>query len=76
MTKENKKIRKLHTKANRILDSSLTWSEKYDLIFSDKISKKVMKIIHLDYYDPDTSYEEDVRAYMDAFNERIKTISC
>jgi hypothetical protein len=68
------KLRKLNEKANIIYnDSFLTWNEKYDQIFSEKISRKVFDLIRLDYYDPDTSYEEDVRAFMSAFNERMKS---
>jgi hypothetical protein len=70
-TKE--KLRKLNEKANIIYnDEFLTWDEKYDQIFSEKISRKVFDLIRLDYYDPDTSYEEDVSAFMRAFNERMK----
>lgn len=68
-----KKLEKLHYKANKIYnDNSLSWEDKYDKIFSDKISRKVFDLISLDYYDPDTSYEEDVSAFMSAFNEYMR----
>lgn len=68
------KVLKLNEKANKIYqDEFLTWEEKYDRIFSEKISRKVFSLIRLDYYDPDTSYEEDVRAFIDAFNDNIKS---
>lgn len=51
-------------KAKRIHSSDLTSEEKYDLIFSEDISQK----FKLDYYDPDTSYEEDVDAFMNALD--------
>lgn len=49
------------------------WTELYDTVFSDKISKK----IHLVYpgftwYDPDTSYQEDVTAYIRGFEDYAK----
>ena len=62
----------LNKKANEIYSNiSLTWKQKFDLIFSDEISQKVFDLINLDYYCPDTSYEEDVIAFMDAFNKYI-----
>lgn len=68
-TKKLKKLRKLNRKANYIIGrTNLNWDEKYGKIFSAKISTKVYKLIHFDYYDPDTSYEEDVCAFVNAFN--------
>jgi len=66
------KLENLNRKANEIYESDFfTWEEKYDQIFSEKISRKVFKMIRLDYYDPDTSYQDDVQAFMTAFNERL-----
>lgn len=63
-----KKFRKLTKKAVKIQDNQeLTWEEKYDLIFSEKISGKAQ----IDWYDPDTTYEEDVRAFVDALKRRL-----
>ena len=74
MKKTIDKLSTLNKKANHIYnDDFLTWDEKYDLIFSDKISRKVFKLINLNYYDPDTSYQEDVSAFMSAFNERMRS---
>jgi hypothetical protein len=56
-------------KAKRIFESDLDWDKKYDLIFSDDISKRVYHLF--DWYDPDTSYEEDVTYFMRAFEEYI-----
>lgn len=68
-----KKILKLNKKVNEIYNNNnLDWEEKYDKIFSDKISKKVFSLTSLNYYDPDTSYEEDVTAFVNAFNGYIK----
>ena len=66
-------LKQLHKKATDIYEHTfLTWIEKYDQIFSEEVSEKVFELIDLDYYDPDTDYEEDVTAFMDAFNERMK----
>jgi hypothetical protein len=64
-----KKLTKLFYKAEKIVNSDvISWSEKYDLFFPG-ISRKVSSIICIDYYDPDTSYEDDVLAYFSAFKE-------
>lgn len=57
----------LYSKALEIYNSGLSWEAKYDLIFSKEISGR----ISLKYYDPDTSYEEDVTAFMKAFAEYV-----
>ena len=59
---------KMKQRIHRIINSELEWVDKYDMIFSDEISKN----FHLDYYDPDTSYEEDVLAWVDAFDEYFR----
>lgn len=59
---------KIYERAKRIIASDLEWEEKYDMIFSEEISRK----FSLDYYDPDTSYEEDVMAFMNALDEYMR----
>lgn len=50
------------------------WRNLYDFVFSDNISHKLTKRFGiLDYYDPDTSYYEDVTAYINAFKEFAET---
>lgn len=63
MNYEEKK--RIYERAKKIIASDLEWQEKYDMIFSEEISRK----FSLNYYDPDTSYEEDVMAFMDALDE-------
>ena len=58
-------LSKVYREANSIYESKLSDEAKYDLIFSKKISQKVP----FSWYDPDTSYKEDVRYFMDAFQE-------
>lgn len=53
--------------AEKIIDSEKPWAEKYDLIFSEEISKKFSHLCpQFEYYDPDGSYEDDVLAWYDA----------
>ena len=59
---------KIYETAQRVVTSDLEWQDKYDMIFSDGISS----MFSLDYYDPDTSYEEDVMAFMNALDEHMK----
>jgi radical SAM superfamily enzyme YgiQ (UPF0313 family) len=57
----------IHERAKRIVSSDLSWKDKYNMIFSDDVSGKV---IHLfDYYDPDSDYDDDVIAFMNGFDE-------
>lgn len=58
----------IYERAKRIIDSDLSWEDKYDMIFSEEISRK----FSLDYYDPDTSYQEDVMAFMGALDDHMR----
>lgn len=72
---------KINTKVQRLInEEDVDWELKYDTIFSPNISKKVFALmkelnINFDYYDPDTSYEEDVRAFSDALDSKIEELS-
>lgn len=72
MTKNEYKFLKLSIKAIKIFeDESLSWEEKYDAIFSEDISRKIRDTgAYVDWCDPDTSYEEDVTAYIKALREK------
>ncbi len=50
------------------------WSDVYDLIFSERISKSALGIVPFDWYDPDTTYYEDVMAFMSAFDNECEHI--
>lgn len=84
------KLLKIVCEMNKIFDnaneqitkdnSDEHWSIAYDQIFSEKISKKIYKKFHklniqMHYYDPDSSYEDDVRAYVNAVNEKLEEIT-
>ncbi len=57
-------------KAIAIRDSDIAWTTKYDLIFSLEICGAITNTgIAITFHDPDTSYEEDTRAYVAAIEE-------
>jgi len=60
-----KEKKEIYERAKRIIASDLEWEDKYGIIFSKEISRK----FNLNYYDPDTSYEDDVMAFMNALDE-------
>lgn len=60
---------------SRYDEDSGVWAQLYDVVFSENVSKKIFKRFKFDYYDPDTSYREDVCAFIDAFNEYAESIS-
>ena len=61
--------------ATRIANSAATWEEKYDIVFSEHLSREANSLFSFDYYDPDTSYEEDVMAYVRALQEKADSLS-
>ena len=56
---------KIYQGAKRIVASDLSWSEKYDMIFSKEVSRN----FSFDWCDPDMDYEDDVYAYMQGFDK-------
>jgi hypothetical protein len=63
------KFIQLVREAQRIVELDIAWDMKYNLIFSDEISGRLLTLYHFDWYDPDTSYEEDIRHFVDAAAE-------
>lgn len=59
---------KIYERAKRIVASDLDWSDKYDMIFSEEVSRK----FDFDWCDPDCSYEDDVIAFMNGFDEYMR----
>lgn len=58
-----------------VFNSSCSWETKYDIIFGQ--AKNVRHIMsdlgmHLEYADPDTTYEADVTAYVKALLEKVE----
>ena len=53
----------------------LSWEDLYDIVFSKKVSKRIYEILpNFSWYDPDTTYQEDVVAFITQFKEYFKTI--
>jgi hypothetical protein len=70
------KLREILLVCEEIQSSSFHDEEKYDLIFSKNVSRQVFSLCRemgnsLDYYDPDTTYEEDVSAFVNALSDYI-----
>ena len=64
-----------HHDYSKIYDDN-TWEKLYHKIFSDEISLIICKKFpNFDWYDPDTSYYEDVNAFIEAFKNYAKNIS-
>lgn len=65
-------LRRLRDQALDVIQLNAPWEEKYNMIFSKDISKRVHRIDPgFDYYDPDTTYEEDACAFVRALGDRI-----
>ena len=54
----------------QIAESEVPAKTKYKLIFSKDLSQSLGQLFPLDYYDPDTSYEDDIQAYVTALHEQ------
>lgn len=66
--------------ANHVYDNAYNftedeWGNIYDIIFGDKVCGVVVDAIpNFDWFDTDTTYEEDVLAFIPAFLEAAKDI--
>ena len=55
--------------------TALSWKEKYDLIFSPELAHLLSAHeLWSDYYDPDSSYQEDVTAFVLAARDILPKI--
>lgn len=55
------------------------WEATYEVVFSSEVSKRVYVALsdmgqRLDYYDPDSSYEDDVLAFASAVQSKISDL--
>jgi hypothetical protein len=66
----------LADKAVAICDSNASWKTKYELVFSPEISQAIYETnVELnDYYDPDTTYQEDVMAFVSAVKAKADEV--
>ena len=62
-----KELKDLHKIAKQIITSDLDWEVKYDMIFS----KDMSLMVNFSWNDPDMDYEDDVKAWMNGFDEHI-----
>lgn len=49
-------------------DSSV-WEKLYNFVFSEEISHVIVRRFNFSWYDPDTTYYEDVTSFIDQFCE-------
>jgi hypothetical protein len=64
----------IYENASEITLSNRPWNEKFDLIFSDVISSRVIQLSNLDYMCPDLDYEDDVWSFMNAFKNKLNEL--
>jgi hypothetical protein len=74
MYKRQREFIQLAYEVDRICDSMASWETKYDMVFSDEVSNRMHELVTFDYYDPDTTYEEDVRAFRNAVMEKAREL--
>lgn len=63
-----------------VASDSLTWEEKYDEVFGGEIGNRIQEVlssleIRMNYYDPDSGYDDDVRAYCSALETLVENIN-
>lgn len=77
----HEKLKAIYEKADEIINSDLPWKQKYNRIFSQDISHSVFSLVDLDYslvgldYCDDTSYEEDVKAFVNALKDKCQDLN-
>jgi hypothetical protein len=60
---------------------SEVWKAAYEAIFSDEIFSRCCKLMEeindgcWDWYDPDTTYESDTRAFVKSVEETVRSSS-
>jgi hypothetical protein len=68
---KTEKLVKIYLKCKKIFDSDkYSWEEKYDRIFEIRAKNEII----FPWTDWDTSYEEDVTAFMEGFKEHISKL--
>lgn len=52
--------------------SEEAWEALFHFVFSENISRKICEILpRFDWYDPDTTFQEDVCAFINAFDREM-----
>ena len=58
-----------------IEEHTLDWESKYNAIFAMRIPEQFRQLgLSFDWYDPDTSYEDDVRAFISAVEQFLPKV--
>ncbi len=75
MNKEKfQKLQELFSFVERTVSSDLPAEDKYGLVFNKNCSGAIMSLYEFEYYDPDTSYEDDVIAFYFAFKDEMEKL--
>lgn len=75
LTRLQKTIDDAYDKVMESTYSEEAWEALYHFVFSDKISRKIYEILpNFVWYDPDTTYQEDVCAFIGAFGREMDEI--
>ena len=70
--KGNGMIRHVFDDITEVYESEASWESKFDRIFSGGLCKRFRELApRFSWYDPDASYEDDVRAFYWAAEEYI-----
>ena len=64
------RFQKLDRQVRSIIESNLSWEETFHHVF--EMYKR--SDLHFDWYDPDTSYQEDVEAFANALARRVREL--
>lgn len=69
-------LRTMQAHMQAIMVSALPWDAKYRQVFSDACARRIHALLaqmdeSLDWYDPDADYEDDVRAFATAFDDKL-----
>ncbi len=60
--------------AIQVAESKADWEVKYNVIFSEDVSKRLLELSDFDWCDPDGSYEADVTAFIEALGDHLAEI--
>lgn len=67
------RLLEIEKEMQEILDCpDVGWKVKHKMIFNYRYELMAMRI-SFDYYDPDTTYEEDAKAYVKGYREFLRS---
>lgn len=68
------KLKELFSFVERTVSSDLSGEDQYGLVFNKSCSAAIMSLYEFEYYEPDTSYEDDVMAFYFAFKDEMEKL--